>query len=184
LRDDAERWNRRYDAAAEVPAPDPLLDEYRHLFGGAGLAIDVAAGRCANAVRLAELGYDAVAVDISESGLRAGLAHARGRGVALLAVVADLDRFPLPSGRFGVVAVFRYLNRALFPALTAALIPGGLLVYRTFNRNFLSRKPDFNPRYLLEPGELVRAFDHLEPIATNDGDDVRDHDSWLIARRP
>jgi hypothetical protein len=68
-----------------------------------------------------------------------------------------------------VVVVANYLHRPLFPALAAALAPGGVLLYETFmagNERF--GRPS-NPAFLLRPGELWSAFDGLQIVAFEQG---------------
>ena len=71
-----------------------------------------------------------------------------------------------------------YLNRDLFPAVVAALAPGGFLFYKTFNRLHLIDHPRFNPRFLLRDNELAEAFGTLEILA---GEECEGH-SWILAR--
>jgi hypothetical protein len=58
--------------------------------------------------------------------------------------------------------VFYFLRRELFPAIAAALKPGGWLIYRTYtiDRMKVPGGPD-DPRYLLQANELLRAFPDL-----------------------
>jgi SAM-dependent methyltransferase len=86
-------------------------------------------------------------------------------------VVADLEAgpWPLPGRRFDAVVVTNYLWRPLFPALRAALAEGGVLVYETFaHGQHLIGRPS-RPEFLLQPGELLRAFDGLHVVAFEDG---------------
>ena len=53
--------------------------------------------------------------------------------------------------------VTNYLYRPLFPALVAAVAPGGVLIYETFARgNERFGKPR-RPEHLARPGELLEA---------------------------
>jgi SAM-dependent methyltransferase len=86
-------------------------------------------------------------------------------------VVADLEAgpWPLPGRRFDAVLVTNYLWRPLFPALRAALAEGGVLIYETFaHGQHLIGRPS-RPEFLLQPGELLRAFDELQVVAYEDG---------------
>ncbi|HYM22014.1 MAG TPA: class I SAM-dependent methyltransferase, partial [Vicinamibacterales bacterium] len=74
----------------------------------------------------------------------------------------DLTAYPLPASFFDLTVVVRYLQRDLFPALAAALRPGGILIYETFTTEQLAlgtgpRSPD----HLLRLGELRNAFGTL-----------------------
>ena len=73
-------------------------------------------------------------------------------------IAADLEDgspWPLAGRRFSAIVVTNYLHRPLFPALIAALQPGGILLYETFmegNERF--GKPS-RPAFLLKDGELL-----------------------------
>ena len=70
------------------------------------------------------------------------------------------------------------------PRLKQALRPGGLMVYATFNENFLLEKPTFNPCYVLKLGELSAAFADFEPCSTNDTQSNRESLSYWVGRKP
>ncbi len=193
---DRARWNRKY-ARREGPAhfrPQAFLVEHTGLLrealpaGGHGLALDVACGFGGNALYLAAQGYAVDAADVSEVALQAASAEARRLGLRdrLRLVQADLDRWPVPAGRYDVVVVFFYLNRALMPRLARSLRPGGLLFQANRNRRLLQTRPDFSPGYLLEVGELGRLAEAagLDVVYYADGTSESDSDSFLIARRP
>ena len=91
-------------------------------------------------------------------------------------VQADLENgnpWPLPGEKYEGIVVTNYLHRPLFPALQAALAPGGILLYETFmvgNERF--GKPS-NPAFLLLPGELLEAFAGLSVRGFEEGVVVR-----------
>jgi hypothetical protein len=78
---------------------------------------------------------------------------------------ADLTQHPLPSTRFDLIVVTRYLQRDLFPALRAAVRPGGVVLYETFTtaQRALGWGPA-SPDHLLESGELLRSFEGFEVL--------------------
>ncbi len=86
-------------------------------------------------------------------------------------VVADVESgpWPLPGRRFDAVVVTNYLWRPLWPALRAALADDGLLLYETFADGQASIGRPARPDFLLQPGELLRAFDGLRVVAFEDG---------------
>jgi SAM-dependent methyltransferase len=186
VRSDVDRWEEKYRNVTAVPSllPDPLLVQYADLLEGEGLALDLAAGTCHTAVQLARLGRQVIALDCSLTALQIGRRLATREGVEIKGLVADLDNWSLPQSTFEVITCFRYLNRELFTAMGAALKPGGLLLYKTFNRHYLREFPRFNPNYLLRPEELIRAFPDLELIVCSDGVDVSEPYSFVIARSP
>jgi tellurite methyltransferase len=161
-------WNQRYQQGSHANLePDPfLLSVYERFvqpqYPGAGAAIELAGGIGRHSLWLAQRGWDVTLVDISDTAAALARARAAAAGVSLNAVVADLTRFVIVN-RYALVLAFNYLERPLFPALAAALAPGGFLVYKSFTTEAprLGKAPR-DPRYLLEPGELRQAFSHLE----------------------
>jgi SAM-dependent methyltransferase len=183
---DIVRWNEKYRAASDsAPAePDELLVENQALLNRNALILDLACGAGANAIFAAQRGCRVVGVDASLEGLRIAARRARESAVTLSLLNADLESWRPPPNRFDLVMVFRYLDRALLPSLRLAIRPGGVVIYKTFNRNFLEHKPEMNPDYLLAPGELARCFGTFDEIATNDGAANREVFSWWIGTRP
>lgn len=180
MRADIDRWNRKYAGGPRSvePAGEPELAAAASALPGRGLALELACGRGANALFLARLGYQVVAVDCAINGLGSCRRTARRLGLPVFPVVMDLDRAALPHRRFRLVCVVRYLNRPLFPVLAEALAPGGVLFYKTFNRRHLEDHPGFNPGYVLEDGELDRAFAGLGRLAGGESGTT----SWILAR--
>ncbi len=124
-------------------------------------ALDLACGSGRHTRLLVARGYKVTAVDRDLSRL--------GEIAGVEAIQADLEDGsaqsplgPLPGQRFDVIVVTDYLHRPLFPAIAAALAPGGLLLYETFAiGNEKYGKPS-NPNFLLREGELLdmaRQFD-------------------------
>jgi len=133
--------------------------------GARSRALDVAMGRGRHAVVLARSGFRTFGVDIAPDAVRGAVASARAAGVTIHAWCADLTRHPLPQARFDVVVVARYLQRDLFPAVQAAVVPGGVVLYETFTtaQRALGTGPT-SPDHLLEPGELARRFDAFDVL--------------------
>ena len=184
MRDDLERWDRKYRArAGSVPdKPESLLAAHAHLLPG-GDALDVACGLGQNALWLAARGNRVLGVDGSAVGLGLAARAAREAGLAVRWLCADLDFYTPPAQSVDLVVVVRYLQRALVPRLLRALRPGGVVFYRTFNVNRLRDGGSFPRGYLLELGELRSLLGGLEVLAGNDAPDLAEPTSWLLARR-
>ena len=184
-RADCARWDNKYAAGNPNPGfvPDPLLVQHAQLLDGKGWALDVACGVGQNALYLARRGYQVVAVDGSYTGLHYCRAALAGSSLRVHLVAADLDRFVLPRDKFALVVVFRYLDRQLISKLKEAVVPGGLVIYQTFNVNRLRATPQMTRSYLLELGELAGMFADFETIETNDTPDNRAELSHWIGRR-
>jgi SAM-dependent methyltransferase len=166
-----ERWNERYASAGFEPFPDEAaawLAEHSALLrelaaaSEQARALDVACGDGRNARRLAELGFAVDAVDVSDVAVAALRQAAADRGLRVDPRALDLEREPLPAGPYDVVVCMSYLQRDLFEPLARVLAPGGVVLYETFARAHVEELGrDFNPAYVLERNELLRAFSAL-----------------------
>lgn len=155
---DAQRWNRRYREANAVGEPLQVLRDNRHLLPTRGEALDLACGLGANALLLAEQRLNTHAWDISSVAVEALRETARQRGLHIAAETRDVLNHPPEPGRFDVIVVGHFLERALAPALMAALRPGGLLFYQTFSRLRVDDSGPGNPAYRLAENELLQLF--------------------------
>ena len=186
-----ERWNERYAGGLEPfpDAPAQWLVEHRELLAGGGRALDVACGDGRNALYLARRGYEVDAIDASDVAIAALRDAAEQRGLPIDARVVDLEREPLPAGPYDAIVVMNFLQRDLFGALEEALAPGGLLLYETLGRAHVEELGrSFNPNYLVDRGELARAFARLRIVEHREGVAERSGEARgvasLVAQRP
>jgi SAM-dependent methyltransferase len=170
-----DRWNERYAQPGRqwMPeTPSEWLVAHEALLAGGGRALDVACGDGRNALYLAQLGYMVDAIDVSDVAIAAlrRTIEERGLTMTITVGVVDLEREPLPAGPYDVIVMTNFLQRDLFEPLQDALGPGGLLVFETLARCHVDELGhSFNPAYLVEPGELPRAFGRLEVVAHHEG---------------
>ena len=159
--------------------PTRWLVDHAHLLPLSGDAIDVACGNGRNALWLAARGFNTLAVDRNATAIAQLRDAASQRRLSLRAEVADLEEgrpeslvLPEPdlTSAFDVVVVVHYLHRPSFPALVAALRPGGILIYETFTRAQALRGKPTNPAFLLEPGELRELVAPLDVIEAREGE--------------
>ena len=150
------------------------------------VALDLACGRGRNALWLAERCASVLALDRDPAAVDQLRADAVNRRLPIAALVTDLESgvTSLATSAFDVVVVIHYLHRPLFPALIAALKPGGVLVYETFTRAQAARGKPTNPDFLLEEGELRRLVAPLEILDWREGVfEARDIASVVARRR-
>lgn len=127
-----------------------------------GLALDLGCGVGREAVTLAALGWNVVAIDRLQDGLdiATNLAERvlpRGQLGRFVATRFDLDEGRLVSDdRFDLATMFFYLNRRTLAEIRDLLAPGGSLVVETFTTLHQARhgKPA-SPDLVLRPGELL-----------------------------
>jgi SAM-dependent methyltransferase len=155
---DQKRWDQKWAAAGSRDVSPLLVAHREHL--SAGIAIDLACGLGQNTLWLAANGYKAIGVDISFVALQRAHTTALNQTLSQppLFVQYDLDLWTVPPASVDLIAVFRFLDRRLFPILKRALRPNGLLFYETRHTGILRRQPDANRHYLLEQGELRDRF--------------------------
>ena len=167
-------------------APATWLAANRGLLPSSGRALDVACGRGRNAFWLAGQGFDTTAIDRDAAAVAALQDRARREGLSLTSYAMDLEAGDATLGidAYDVIVVVHYLHRPLFPALRAALRPGGVLVYETFTLAQAARGRPTNPAFLLEPGELTRLVSPLEILAAREGDYEERMVSSVVATRP
>ena len=183
---DIIKWDAKYRSSEAIVSiePEQELLEYDSILPQSGQALDLACGLGKNALFLAQRGFDVTAIDGSDQGLDKLLDSARVHGLAhkIKTRQADLDQYRLEVSYFDLILVVRYLNLDLFAAIESALKPGGILIYKTFNRNILKQRPGFNPAYTIETAVLKGAFPSLEIIADNQND-VQSEYAFMIGRK-
>lgn len=158
--------------------PTRWLVEHARMLPTAGDALDLAAGTGRNAFWLAGRGLNTLAIDRDAEKVEAINREAAARALPLRGEVADLESpehaasgfSRIAHDSFELIVIVHYLHRPLFPALRAALRPGGLLVYETFTRAQAQRGKPTNPAFLLGPGELRERVAPLEILAEREGD--------------
>jgi 2-polyprenyl-3-methyl-5-hydroxy-6-metoxy-1,4-benzoquinol methylase len=185
---DRLRWDTYYQKTpeGEFPHPDPVLFQFTpsvlHLNTEREFrALDLASGLGQNGLWLATQGYTTDLLDISREALKRAQEQATLQQIRNLNFLqVDLDEVALQSEAYDLVCVFRYLKRDLFPRIRACVRPNGRVIYQTFNVNYLRRAPDFNPEFLLQPGELASYFEDWRILLNNEVD----HISQIVALKP
>ncbi len=148
-------WDKHYAEAENVESePSPLLAEVADLMPP-GRALDIACGAGRNAIFLASLGWDVVAVDSSREALRIVRERSSAAGLRVDARLADLEAgaFAIEPNAYDLICDFFYLQRDLFPKIREGVRPGGVIAAEIHLRD---EQPH---RFVLEPGELRREFE-------------------------
>ncbi|MGW3091543.1 class I SAM-dependent methyltransferase [Streptomyces sp. NPDC001108] len=115
-------WDNRYADRQQLWSGRPngaLVAEVAEL--APGRVLDVGCGEGADAVWLARGGWEVTALEVSGVALERAAGHARDAGVAVRWVHAALTEAALPPASFDLVS-------AQYPALLAAVAPGGVLL--------------------------------------------------------
>lgn len=181
MRDDAERWDARYNGRLTNSPKMPKGLGGLELRRG-GRCLDVACGMGEQSLWAAQQGFDVVALDASEVAITALNSAAVNLGVRdrIESQVHDLDD-GLPAdlaGSCALVICQRFRAEALYEHLVYMLQPGGVLVITVLSQ--VGRDGEPGP-FHAGPGELIDAFRGL------DVDIVRsleaDGEGTLVARR-
>jgi SAM-dependent methyltransferase len=179
--EDQLRWNQRYsESPSSWVEPDTfLISAYQDFLDDAqpGTALDLAGGAGRNAIWLAERGWRVKLIDISDVALslarekfassgQKSSSQPRAAAVQfgkLETEIVDLNSVSdLGTEQYDLLLAFYFLRRELFPAIARALKPGGMLIYRTYTIDRMKvRGGPSGPKYLLDPNELLHAFEHL-----------------------
>jgi len=189
MNDLEKRWDARWRKKAPQAnwQADPWLKRVLPLLEK-GRVLDVACGTGRNALFLAEHHFAVTAVDLSVEALDQLTTEATRRGLAVKTLQVDLESEPLlPEGPFDLIIDFFYLHRPLLATLVDLLRPGGLLVLRTFSRAGEFPAADLDPRFVLQPGELLAIFSGWEVLLHEEGLESSSKGGSLagiVARKP
>ena len=184
MSDVAKEWDERYRQGLTMPdEPAALLVENLSLLPKGGKALDIAMGTGRNALYLASLGFRVTGIDLSAVAVEKCRQKAEALGLAIEAVVADLERYELPAEEYDLIVNFYYLQRDLAPQIVAALKAGGVLVFETYTIDQL--RFGYGPKkadHLLRPGELREMFAGLETLLYHEGVIQGDRGPKAVAR--
>jgi SAM-dependent methyltransferase len=132
-------WDERYAAAGLVygEAANEFLVSCAGRMAHSGRALDIGAGEGRNALYLASLGLDVLAVDQSAVGMEKASRRARERGLTLKTQAVDLRQFEAAPESFDVISsIFVHLptdlRAAVHGRLRTWLRPGGLFVLEAY----------------------------------------------------
>lgn len=184
---DRVRWEEKYARAGHTDAaPSRFVRTHVDLLRGR--VLDIAAGAGRNALWLARQGATVHALDIALGGLQRARAAARSEGLAVDCVQVDLEDFLLPDEAYDAVIDVRFLQRSLFEPMKRAVRRGGVVLIETFLIDQQQIGHPNHPDFLLQRGELARAFRDFEILALDEGlfedDGFPAYLGRLLARRP
>jgi SAM-dependent methyltransferase len=143
------------------------VERWSHSVSSGSHVLDVACGGGRHARLFAARGCRVTALDRDPASAQALVDQPN---IEFIAADLEVGAWPLGDAQFDVIVVTNYLHRPLFPALTKALSPGGLLIYETFAAGNAAFGKPSNPDYLLRPRELLDALGtDMRVLAFEDG---------------
>ncbi|HEY2430542.1 MAG TPA: class I SAM-dependent methyltransferase [Acidimicrobiales bacterium] len=202
---DEAGWDERYRSSARIWSGRPNPQLVAEISGMApGLALDVGCGEGADALWLAQAGWDVVGADISGVALERAAEHARQadpataarirwRHADLLAHPPEPDGFDLVSAQF--MQLPPDLRTRLFTALAASVMVGGTLLVVGHDPSDMEsgvHRPRM-PEVFYTAAEVAALLDDSWTVAVNEarpraaatpeGSEATVHDAVLRATR-
>ena len=138
-------WDDRYSQSDYIYGTEPndfLRTAASQIPNGPVLSLGEGEGR--NAVYLAELGHEVVAVDQSRVGLAKAKRLAAARGTQVETICGDLSHYQIQPGFWsGIVSIFCHLpshvRKNLYASVDKGLRPGGVFVLEAYTPQQLGR---------------------------------------------
>jgi SAM-dependent methyltransferase len=171
-----DTWDQRYTSMERVWSGQPngaLVTETAAL--PPGRVLDVGCGEGADAVWLAEHGWDVTALDVSGVALERAARHAEQARVPVRWVHAGLVEAALPAGTFDLVsaqypALLRTEHHDAEAALLAAVAPGGtlLVVHHQVIDAEQARAHGIDPDDYVSPADVAALLDDSWRIETSE----------------
>jgi len=171
-RDDEVKWDTQHAQSQVGEQPSSFLRQMIEADAWPlprGRALDVACGKGRNALYLAELGFEVVAMDISSVALAAGRSRAEARQLTIDWRQTDLEEVRLDEAGFDLIVNFNYLQRSLMAQIKRALKLGGYVIYETYLIDQKEIGHPKNPAYLLGHNELLESFGDLRVLYYREG---------------
>ncbi|QPJ61072.1 MAG: methyltransferase domain-containing protein [Candidatus Nitronauta litoralis] len=180
---DQERWDSKYENEVYIFGTEPISfirDNLKLL--PKGKVLDIAMGEGRNGVYLAANGFEVEGIDISEVGLKKAHKLAAQNNTRIATRVVDLENAQLEKDKYDVVLCTYYMQRNLIPQMKAAVKKGGMVVFETYNEDYLKYRK-FNPEWVLKHNELLELFKDFKIIRYQAFDDGTEAYSSIIAQR-
>jgi SAM-dependent methyltransferase len=169
-------WDERYASLEQVWSGQPnavLVAETRDL--RPARVLDIGCGEGADAVWLAENGWDVTALDVSRVAIERAQAHARQRGVQARWLHAGLVEAALEAASFDLVsaqylALLRTPDNAAERAVIDSVAPNGVLlvVHHPAPTAAESEVHGFNAADYVGPGDIAALLDADWRIEVNE----------------
>lgn len=161
--DHREKWNRKHKERLDElrePVPNERLKNLSPYMQG-GTALDIACGLGGNSLFLAQLGYEVMAVDISEVAADYVQEMAVKQGLMVTTMIGDLTKItslPLKKHSFDFVMNTYYLERSIIPYVKELVKQNGFFFMETYYKSPNAEHQRVSSQYKLESNELLAEF--------------------------
>lgn len=150
-----KKWQQRHAQAEDNGSAPAVLTDNLYLLPTRGKALDLACGRGAGALQLAQQGLTVSAWDFSSVAIERLQNTAEKNALDITASVRDIVADPPMPDSFDVILLSYFLDRTLMPKVLAAVRPGGLLLYETFTQTSVSDRGPSSSDWRLQDNELL-----------------------------
>lgn len=153
---DRLKWNEKYlKLSHPTNTPHPILSMLESLSLPQAPILELACGLSGNVLPLARLGYNILAVDISEIALSTldKIIKENQLESKVTLIQADLAKYEIPKEAFALVLGLKYWDKAVFNKACQGVINGGVIAWETFNKKHLCYHPTFRSEWCLEDNE-------------------------------
>ncbi|MEE9375001.1 MAG: class I SAM-dependent methyltransferase [Rhizobiaceae bacterium] len=140
-------WNERYsrDEFVYGREPNQFLKDNAHHIPIKGSVLCIAEGEGRNAVFLAGLGHEVIAMDMAKSGRDKALRLAKEQNVSIEYRVGNLNNFDFGTGEWdAVIAIFAHtpieLRQKIHGSLSTAIKPNGVFIMEVYSPDQLNYK--------------------------------------------
>ena len=183
---DLKSWNERYlTGEFGFRETDPFVTEAHQNYllpllrensaSGSNTGLDLAGGAGHHTVWLAQQGWHMTLADWSEPALEIGREKAAANRLRLDiqqgSALDSVSNYATNGHHFGFVLVSFFLDREVLPWLPKILIPGGLLLYRTYtedNERLGNPRGPRDPQHLLRSQELLDIYRGMKILHYNE----------------
>lgn len=191
ISDTQKKWDAIYQRAGEGEyTAVRVLQEYQHLLPERGHALELACGRAANAIFLAQHGLTTSAWDISAVVIERLKSLPIVADLAMTFEARDIVQQPPPPASFDLIVVSYFLDRTLIPHIKQALKPSGLLFYQTFTQTYVNEGGPSSRDFRLADNELLQLFGDYQVLAYREEGRVGDlrqgyrDEALIVAQKP
>jgi 2-polyprenyl-6-hydroxyphenyl methylase/3-demethylubiquinone-9 3-methyltransferase len=120
-----------------------IIDKLR-MFPDGKSALEVGCGGGILCEEIAGIGFNTVGIDPSEQSIKTASKHAAENGLKISYLKGTGESLPFPDGIFNIVFCCDVLEHVqdlpgVISEISRVLKPGGVFIYDTFNRTFLSK---------------------------------------------
>jgi len=159
------KWDEIYSKDLSSPfLPSLALSEYTFLLPTCGEALDLACGRGANSIYMAQHGLHVHAWDISEQAISQLERLCKQKHIHIETEIRDVHERPPAINTYDVICVSYFLDRSITQSIISALKQNGVLIYQTFIHEKISPHGPCNPDFRLSANELLRLFSSLHVL--------------------